>query len=131
MRRSAPPTAKQNVFFHTVMGEEANDEYAKKYDAAIIVANVTGFAQESTIRIRWSGPLAAEIPWYATEVPTVFISTSLPNHLVDVPMVKTVVHAHAATRETIRATVDKIQGLSAFQGTFNDNVWCDTFGTRL
>jgi hypothetical protein len=58
-------------------------------------------------------------------------STSLPNHLIDVPMVKTVIHAHAPTGETMRATVQKIQGLSEFQGTFNDYVWCDTFGTRF
>jgi beta-N-acetylhexosaminidase len=121
----------QGVHPHTVMKDEANAAYPEKYDAAILVANVTGFAQEATLRIRWSAPLAAEIPWYATEVPTIFISTALPNHLIDVPMVKTVIHAHAPTRETIRATVDKIQGLSEFQGTFNENVWCDTFGTRL
>ena len=84
-----------------------------------------------SIRIKWSTPLAAEIPWYATEVPTIFISLALPNHLIDVPMVKTVIHAHADTRETIRATVEKIQGRSEFQGTFNDNVFCDTFDTRL
>ncbi len=52
----------------------------------------------------------------STEVPTIFISTSLPNHLIDVPMVKTVIHAHAPTREAIRATVEKIQGLSAVPG---------------
>ncbi|HYI51710.1 MAG TPA: glycoside hydrolase family 3 N-terminal domain-containing protein [Microbacterium sp.] len=121
----------QGVFPHTVMSDEANGQYAEKYDAAILVANVSGFAQEASLRIRWSTSLAAEIPWYSTEVPTVFISTSLPNHLIDVPMVKTVIHAHAPTRETIRATVEKIQGLSEFQGTFNENVWCDTFGTRL
>lgn len=28
------------------------------------------------------------------------------------------------------ATVEKIQGKSPFQGTFNENVFCDTFGTR-
>jgi beta-N-acetylhexosaminidase len=121
----------EGVFPHTVMKDEATAEYAEKYDAAILVANVGGFAQEASLRVRWSTSLAAEIPWYATEVPTVFISTSLPNHLIDVPMVKTVIHAHAPTRETIRATVEKMQGLSPFQGTFNDNVWCDTFGTRL
>jgi len=115
---------------HTVLSDEANAHYAEKYNAAILVANVTGFAQEASLRIRWSTSLAAEIPWYSTEVPTIFISTALPNHLIDVPMVKTVIHAHAPTRETIRATVEKIQGLSPFQGTFNENVWCDTFGTR-
>ena len=114
-----------------MLRDEANGAYAEKYDAAIVFANVAGFAQEATMRIHWSAPMAAEIPWYATEVPTIFVSLSLPNHLIDVPMVKTVIHAHAPSREAIRATVEKIQGKSPFQGTFNENVFCDTFGTRL
>jgi beta-N-acetylhexosaminidase len=121
----------EGVFFHTVLHDEANEQYTNKYDAAILVANVTGFAQESTIRLRWSTPMAAEIPWYATEVPTILVSTSLPTHLADVPWVRTVIHAHAPSRENIRAAIEKMQGLSVFQGTHNDNVWCDTFGTRL
>lgn len=120
-----------HVYPHTVMKDEANQEYAQKYDAAILVANVTGFAQQASLRLRWSTSLAAEIPWYATEVPTIFLSTALPTHLIDVPMVKTAIHAHAPTRETIRAAVEKIQGISEFQGTFNENVWCDAFDTRL
>ncbi len=91
---------------------------------------MTGFAQEATVRIRWSASMAAEIPWYVTEVPTVFVSLAQPNHLIDVPMVKTMIHAHAPSREAIRAAVEKIQGKSEFQGTFNENVFCDTFGTR-
>ncbi len=113
-----------------MLREEANAAYPESYDAAIVFANVSGFAQEATIRIHWSAPMAAEIPWYVTEVPTVFVSLSLPNHLIDVPMVKTVIHAHAPSREAIRATVEKIQGKSPFRGTFNENVFCDTFGTR-
>ncbi|HEU5090132.1 MAG TPA: glycoside hydrolase family 3 N-terminal domain-containing protein, partial [Roseiflexaceae bacterium] len=119
------------VNFQTVLRSEANASYADRYDAAIVFANVTGFAQEATVRIRWSTPMAAEIPWYVTEVPTVFVSLSLPNHLIDVPMVKTVIHAHAPSRAVIRAVVEKIQGKSPFQGTYNENVFCDTFGTRL
>jgi beta-N-acetylhexosaminidase len=118
------------VQFHTILQEEATGDYPEKYDAAIIFANVSGFAQDGVIRIHWSAPMAAEIPWYATETPTVFVSLSLPNHLIDVPMVKTVIHAYAPTREAIRATVEKIQGKSPFQGTYNENVFCDTFGTR-
>ncbi|WP_342777268.1 hypothetical protein [Homoserinimonas aerilata] len=121
----------EGVYFHTVMADEANEQYPEKYDAAIVFANVSGFAQEASIRIRWSTPMAAEIPWYVTEVPTVFVSLCQPNHLIDVPMVKTMIHAHAPSREAIHATVQKITGASAFQGTFNENVWCDTFGTRL
>jgi beta-N-acetylhexosaminidase len=118
------------VNFHTVLQAEATDAYANTYDAAIVFANVKGFAQDAAIRIHWSAPMAAEIPWYAAEIPTVFVSLSLPNHLIDVPMVKTVIHAHAPTREVIRAVVDKIQGASPFQGTFNENVFCDSFDTR-
>ncbi|GAB4130209.1 MAG: glycoside hydrolase family 3 N-terminal domain-containing protein [Roseiflexaceae bacterium] len=119
------------VNFQTVLQSEANAAYPEKYDAAILVANVAGFAQEATIRIHWPTPMAAEIPWYATEVPTIFVSLALPNHLIDLPMVKTVIHAHAPSREVIEAVVAKIQGLSPFQGTFNEHVFCDTFGTRL
>ncbi|HZO26669.1 MAG TPA: hypothetical protein VFH48_11850 [Chloroflexota bacterium] len=127
-QRSAEGDTK--VHFHEVLREEADAAYAERYDAAIVFANVRGFAQESTVRIHWSAPMAAEIPWYATEVSTVFVSLSLPNHLIDVPMVKTMIHAHAPSREAIRATVEKITGRSPFQGTFNENVFCDAFGTR-
>ena len=118
------------VNFMSIISEEATGGYADKYDAAFVFANVKGFAQEAAIRIKWSSPMAAEIPWYVTEVPTVFVSLNQPNHLIDVPMVKTAVHAHAGSREAIRATIEKIQGKSAFQGTFNDNVFCGSFDTR-
>ncbi|MFN8634126.1 MAG: glycoside hydrolase family 3 N-terminal domain-containing protein [Chloroflexota bacterium] len=127
-QRMAEGDAGVNV--HAVLQEEATDAYAETYDAAIVFANVSGFAQEAAIRIHWSAPMAAEIPWYVTEVPTVFVSLSLPNHLIDVPMVKTMIHAYAPTREAIRAVVEKIQGLSPFQGTFNENVFCDSWETR-
>lgn len=117
--------------FMRVLAEEATGDYAQKYDTAFVFANVKGFAQEAAIRIKWSSPMAAEIPWYATEVPTVFVSLNQPTHLIDVPMVKTAVHAHAGTREAIRAAVEKIMGKSEFHGTFNVNVFCGSFDTRL
>jgi beta-N-acetylhexosaminidase len=119
------------VNFMSIISEEATGDYADKYDAAFVFANVKGFAQEAAIRIKWSTPMAAEIPWYVTEVPTVFVSLNQPNHLIDVPMVKTAINAHAGTPEAIRATIEKIMGKSEFQGTFNDNVFCDSFDTRL
>ncbi|MEK0157506.1 gluconokinase, GntK/IdnK-type [Arthrobacter oryzae] len=119
------------VNFMSVISEEATGDYADKYDAAFVFANVKGFAQEAAIRIKWSTPMAAEIPWYVTEVPTVFVSLNQPNHLIDVPMVKTAIHAHAGSPEAIRATIEKIMGRSEFQGTFNENVFCDSFDTRL
>ncbi|MGN6812296.1 MAG: glycoside hydrolase family 3 protein [Thermomicrobiales bacterium] len=126
-RRAAGETG---VTFQTVLAEEANEAYTEKYDAAIVFANVTGFAQEATVRIHWPAPMAVEIPWYVHEVPTIFVSLALPNHLIDVPMVKTLIHAYAPSREVIRAVVEKIQGHSPFQGTFNENVFCGHFDTR-
>ena len=102
-----------------------------RYDDALVVANVKGFAQEAAIRVKWSTPMAAEIPWFVTEVPTVFVSLNQPHHLIDVPVVKAAIHTHADTREAIRATVEKIQVLSGCQGTFNENVCCNSFDTRL
>jgi beta-N-acetylhexosaminidase len=119
------------VNFMSIIAEEATGDYADRYDAAFVFANVKGFAQEAAIRIKWSSPMAAEIPWYATEVPTVFVSLNQPNHLIDVPMVKTAINAHAGSPEAIRAAIQKIMGKSEFQGTFNENVFCDSFDTRL
>ena len=121
----------EDVNFMSVLAEEATDDYPARYDAAFVFANVKGFAQEAAIRIKWSSPMAAEIPWYSTEVPTVFVSLNQPNHLIDVPMVRTAIHAHAGSREAIRAAVQKIQGKSEFTGTFNENVFCGSFDTRL
>ena len=104
--------------------------YAEKYDAALILANVSDFAQQSVLRIRWSMPMGPDMPWYAAEVPTVFVSLNLPNHLIDVPMVRTAVNAHTPTAETVRALVAKLTGRSAFLGTHNENVWCGAWDTR-
>ena len=104
--------------------------YAEKYDAALILANVSDFAQQGALRIKWSMPMGPEMPWYAAEVPTVFASLNMPNHLIDVPMVKTAINAHNPTAETVRALVAKLVGRSEFTGTYNDNVWCDSWDTR-
>ena len=104
--------------------------YADKYDAALILASVSDFAQQGALRIQWSMPMAPEIPWYAAEVPTIFVSLNMPNHLIDVPMVKTAINAHTPTTETIKALVAKLIGRSEFTGTHNDNVWCGSWDTR-
>jgi beta-N-acetylhexosaminidase len=104
--------------------------YADRYDAALILANVSDFAQQAALRIKWSMPMGPEMPWYAAEVPTVFVSLNMPNHLIDVPMVKTAINAHTPTAETVRALVAKLTGRSTFRGTHNENVWCGAWDTR-
>jgi beta-N-acetylhexosaminidase len=104
--------------------------YTEKYDAALILANVSDFAQQGALRITWSMPMGPEMPWYAAEVPTVFVSLNMPNHLIDVPMVRTAINAHTPTRETVHALVAKLVGRGEFTGTYNDNVWCNSWDTR-
>jgi beta-N-acetylhexosaminidase len=60
----------------------------------------------------------------------VFVSLNMPNHLIDVPMVKTAINAHNPTPEVIKSLVAKLVGRSSFKGTFNDNVWCGSWDTR-
>lgn len=62
-------------------------------------------------------------------MPTVFVSLSMPEHLLDVPMV-TAINAHNHTPEVITSLVAKLVGRSSFKGTFNDNVWCGSWDTR-
>ena len=119
----------QTVDMQTFITSETQG-YADKYDAALILANVSDFAQQGALRIRWSMPMGPEMPWYAAEVPTVFASLNMPNHLIDVPMVKTAINAHNPTAETVRALVAKLIGQSEFTGTYNDNVWCGSWDTR-
>ena len=49
-------------------------DFREKYDVAFLVINVKGYAQENDVRLRWSCNHSSELPWYATEVPTVGIS---------------------------------------------------------
>jgi beta-N-acetylhexosaminidase len=106
-------------------------DVAKNFDAALVFADVVGYAAENNYRIKWKVPMSSEIPWYVYETPTVFVSLNYTTHLTDVPMVKTYINAYKDTREVIRQTIQKIMGASEFKGTqFNENVWCNMWETK-
>lgn len=105
-------------------------EYSKNYDAALVFADVQGYALENNVRIKWKMPMSNEIPWYVQEVPTVFVSLNYTTHLTDVPMVKTYINAYSNTREVIKQTISKIMGESEFKGKHNELVFCDKWETR-
>lgn len=105
-------------------------EYSQNWDAALVFADVRGYAVENNVRIKWKMAMSNEIPWYVHEVPTVFVSLNYTTHLTDVPMVKTYINAYGNTREIIRQTIQKIMGESEFKGSFNDNVFCNKWETR-
>lgn len=107
------------------------EEFKKRYDAVFVFINMKGYAQENNVRLSWSIGHSVEIPWYVRELPTVFVSLNYTNHLLDVPMAKTFINAHAPTREVIRQTLKKVAGEEPFEGSFDDNVFCGRWDTRL
>ncbi len=105
--------------------------YRDEVDAAIVVANIVGYAAENNYRIRWKTPMSTDCPWYVHEVPTVMVSLNYTTHLHDATMVKAYINAYHDNAQTIRLVVDKITGDSPFRGTYNDLVWTEKWQAKL
>lgn len=105
--------------------------YREDVDAALVFANIIGYAAENNYRIKWGTAMSNEIPWYVHEVPTVFVSLNFTTHLHDATMVKAYINAYHSNPETIKQTVDKIMGVSTFKGTYNDLVWTNKWQAKL
>ncbi|MCY1037688.1 glycosyl hydrolase [Staphylococcus nepalensis] len=105
--------------------------YRNNIDAALVFANIIGYAAENNYRIKWGTAMSNEIPWYVHEVPTVFVSTNFTTHLHDATMVKAYINAYHSNHETIKQTIDKIMGESEFKGAYNDLVWTDKWQAKL
>ena len=105
--------------------------YADRYDAALILANVSDFAQQGALRIKWSMPMGPEMPWYAAEVPD---GVRLAEHAQPPDRRARWSRPRSTpttpTAETVRALVAKLTGRSQFLGTHNENVWCGSWDTR-
>lgn len=115
----------------TMMDCGRMEEFRAKYDVVFLVIYVKGYAQENNVRLRWSCNHSSELPWYATEVPTIGISLNYTNHLIDVPQVRTFINAYGPTRPSIRAAIEKVCGKSAFTGKASETVFCGKWDTRL
>lgn len=106
-------------------------DFCARYDAALIVADVSGFAHINSLRLDWGEPLSAGCPWYMPEVPTLFVSLNLTNHMIDVPRVPVFINAYSDRPETIDLLVRKLTGESPFKGRANENVWCGLWDTQF
>ena len=106
-------------------------QYREEVDAAIVVANIVGYAGENNYRIRWRTAMSTDVPWYVHEVPTVMVSLNFTTHLHDATMVKCYINAYHDNPDAIRLTVDKIVGDSEFRGTANETVWAEKWQARL
>ncbi|MGD3155463.1 glycoside hydrolase family 3 protein [Staphylococcus warneri] len=106
-------------------------DYRKKVDAALVFANIVGYAAENNYRIRWSTAMSNEIPWYVHEVPTVFTSLNFTTHLHDATMVKAYINAYHSNKTSLETVIDKIMGNSDFKGKPNDLVWTNKWQAKL
>ncbi|WP_156299610.1 glycoside hydrolase family 3 protein [Streptobacillus canis] len=108
------------------------EKYRSEVDAALVFANIKGYAEANNMRIKWSGPMSNEIPWYVHEVPTVMVSFNFTNHLHDATMVKCYINAYCDNEVTIDHLIEKLMGESEFKGQhFNENVWAGQWQAKL
>jgi beta-N-acetylhexosaminidase len=106
-------------------------KYRQEVDAALVFADIIGYAAENNYRIRWKTPMSSECPWYVHEAPTVFVSLNFTTHLHDATMVKCYINAYHNNKEIIKQVIDKIMGESEFKGKPNDLVWADKWQAKL
>lgn len=107
------------------------EEFRKKYDAVMIFADISGFAQTNSVRLMWPDPMSSCYPWYIHDVPVVFTSFNYTNHLIDVSRVPAFINAYNNRPETIDETIKRIAGLAEFEGVYDEDVWCGTWDTRF
>lgn len=122
------PETPENIF------NDADVEgFKERYDLVIYVGNIENASNKTTARINWHTLFGAgnNIPWFAKEVPTLFISVGNPYHLLDVPMVHTYVNGYCHSPYVIESVVDKILGKSEFKGKSPIDPFCGRWDTRL
>ena len=100
--------------------------FHEKYDAVLYLANIENCSNQTTVRINWYTfwGQGNNVPWFANEVPVIFVSLQIPYHLLDVPMVKTYINAYSNNDFFVRALVEKLTGKSGFFGTSPVDPFC-------
>lgn len=92
--------------------------FKEKYDLVIYIGNVENASNRTTNRLNWYTfwGQGNNVPWFANEIPVLFISVANPYHLLDVPMIKTYINCYSNNEYVIEAVIEKITGNSEFKG---------------
>ena len=92
--------------------------FKEKYDLVIYIGNVENASNQTTNRLNWYTfwGQGNNVPWFANEIPVLFISVANPYHLLDVPMIKTYINCYSNNEYVLEAVVGKITGSSDFKG---------------
>ena len=100
------------------IGVDSVKTFKEKYDLVIYIGNVENASNQTTNRLNWYTfwGQGNNVPWFANEIPVLFISVANPYHLLDVPMIKTYINCYSNNEYVIEAVVEKITGNSEFKG---------------
>ena len=106
------------------------DEMKSKYD--LIVYSISKRANyQSTTRIRWETPMAANLPTLCHTIPTIFVSFEYPYYLSDMPHMRTYINCYADNSLTMKALLDKLMGKSEFVGISPVDAFCGKWETHV
>lgn len=122
------PETPENIFL-----DGAVERFREKYDLVLYIGNIENASNKTVARIQWHTLFGAgnNLPWFARELPTVFVSVGNPYHLFDVPMVPAYINGYCHSPYVIEAIVDKLMGRSEFKGISPVDPFCKTFGCDL
>ena len=100
------------------VGVDNVKSFKEKYDLVIYIGNVENASNQTTNRLNWYTfwGQGNNVPWFANEIPVLFISLANPYHLLDVPMIKTYINCYSNNEYVIESVVEKITGNSSFKG---------------
>lgn len=92
--------------------------FKEKYDLVIYIGNVENASNQTTNRLNWCTfwGQGNNVPWFANEIPVLFISVANPYHLLDVPMIKTYINCYSNNGFVIESVINKITGNGEFKG---------------
>lgn len=102
-----------------------------RYDLILYLCNLATKSNQTAVRIEWINPMGINVPIYMQSIPTIFISTENPYHLLDVPRVKTFINTYGVNDYTLPLLVRKLTGKSAFKGKSPVDPFCGKWDTRL
>lgn len=97
-----------------------------KYDLVLYIGNIENASNQTTTRLNWYTfwGQGNNVPWFAEEVPVVFVSLANPYHLLDVPMIHTYINAYSNNDYVIEAVIEKLMGRSDFKGVSPIDPFC-------
>lgn len=97
----------------------------------LYLLNCETASNNTTVRINWCKKHALDMPRFVNEEAGMAISFANPYHLQDIPRIKTYINAYSANRPIIEAALEKVLGLSAFQGVSPVDAFCGLMDTHL